>query len=362
MSSQGHGPGVPLGAGPTNSLVDIAGLRVGHATRRGEGWLTGTTVIVTAGDGAVAGVDVRGGAPGTRETDLLDPRNTVERVQAVMLGGGSAFGLAAAHGVMTRLAHDGRGVRVGSRASNVVPIVPAAIVFDLGRGGSHGNYPGPELGVEAYDAAVAAPSAGLWGVVGAGTGAVVGGLKGGVGSASSTLPDGGMVAALAIVNAVGSAISQRTGVLYGATFGLPGEFDWLSQPGAADLRSAATLISAPQKPGIQPLNTTIGVVATDLRLTKAQCAKLADIGHDGLARAIRPAHSTFDGDTIFGLSTGEFGDDRPVSPETLHYVLAAAADCFSRAIVHGILSATSVTTPAGHWPAYLDVFPSVLGG
>jgi L-aminopeptidase/D-esterase-like protein len=350
----------PAGAGPTNTLADIAGLRVGHATRRGAGWLTGTTVIVTSGDGATAGVNVRGGAPGTRETDLLDPRNTVERVHAVVLGGGSAFGLGAAQGVMTRLAEADRGVRVGSQPGNVVPIVPAAILFDLGRGGSYSNYPDPELGAAAYDAAMAAAPADLWGVVGAGTGAVVGELKGGVGSASALLPDGGTVAALAVVNAVGSAVNKRTGILYGATFGLPGEFDWLCPPDTANLDAAAAFLS-PRQPSNRPLNTTIGVVATNLRLTKAQCAKLADIGHDGLARAIRPAHSTFDGDTIFGLSTGEVGDDGLVSPEVLYDVLAAAADCFSRAVVHGVLSATSVTTPAGYWPAYLDVFPSAVG-
>lgn len=352
--------------GPAGSLADVAGLSVGHAWRRGHGWLTGTTVIVCAGAGAVAGVDVRGGGPGTRETDLLDPRNTVQRVQAVMLGGGSAFGLAAADGIMTPLAAAGRGVPVGG-PGEVVPIVPAAIVFDLGRGGDFGCRPGPEFGTAAYgaalgekpdDSAIEVAGAEGAGAVGAGTGAVAAGLKGGVGSASAVLAGGGTVAALAVVNAHGSVMHPATGVLYGAPFGLPGEFDWLRPPDAAELAAAAAYLTAPAQ---RPLNTTIGIVATDLPLSKAQCARLAGAGQDGLARAIRPAHTMFDGDTIFGLSTAQ---DPGPGPDLalLHDVLGAAADCFSRAVVHAMLAATTVTTPAGSWPAYLDIFPSAASG
>jgi L-aminopeptidase/D-esterase-like protein len=350
----------PAGCGPANSLHDVAGLRVGHATLAGDGWLTGVTVVLTPPDGAVGGVDVRGGGPGTRETDLLDPRNAVERVNAIALGGGSAYGLNAAHGVMTRLAALHRGVRVGPDESHVVPIVPAAILYDLGRGGVFGNYPGPDAGAAAFDDAMAATPGAPFplGGVGAGTGALAGGLKGGVGSASIVLTGRALgqavtVAALAAVNSAGSVADERTGVLYGARSGLPGEFDWLAPPSPEELLAGAGFWPAPQGP--RPLNTTIGVVATDASLTKAQCAKLAGVAHDGMARAIRPAHSMFDGDTIFALATG----DGPVAaPLEFHAILTAAADCFTRAVVHAVLSATSVTARDGTWPGYLDLFPS----
>ena len=211
--------------GSTNSLVDVVGLRVGHVQRVGEGWLTGSTVVLTGAAGAVGGVDVRGGGPGTRETDLLDPRNNVQRVHAVLLTGGSAFGLAAADGVMARLAAAGVGYPVGLEPGQVVPIVPAAVVFDLGRGGDFTARPDASFGGLAYDEAAgpggdAAPVAGC---VGAGTGAVAGGLKGGVGSASEVLPDGSTVGALVVVNAVGSTVDLGTGELLGARHLLPGE-------------------------------------------------------------------------------------------------------------------------------------------
>ena len=197
-----------LTPGPTNSLTDVDGIRVGHAQRVGDGWLTGTTVVLAPPHGAVGGVDVRGGGPGTRETDLLDPRNLVERVHAVVLSGGSAFGLAAADGVMGRLARDGVGFPMGG-PGDVVPIVPGAVIFDLGRGGVFANRPGPAMGESAYDAATAAapaPGSPGQGCVGAGTGAVAGGLKGGVGTASAVLSDGSTIAALVVVNALGSSV------------------------------------------------------------------------------------------------------------------------------------------------------------
>ncbi|HEY6792398.1 MAG TPA: P1 family peptidase [Trebonia sp.] len=357
-------------AGPANSLADVRGLRVGHVTLAGDGWLTGVTVVLTPPEGATGGVDVRGGGPGTRETDLLSPLNQVDRVNAIVLSGGSAYGLSAAHGVLTRLAALHRGVQVGPEPSHVVPIVPAAILFDLGRGGVFGNYPGPDAGATAFDAALSPSPNGPArpGNVGAGTGALAGQLKGGIGTASEVLADSGTtgagitVAALAAVNAVGSVADHRTGLLHGAQFGLPGEFDWLLPPSPAELRASATLLDprprSDQRAAPRPLNTTIGVVATDASLTKAQCAKLAGVAHDGLARAVRPAHSMFDGDTIFGLATGS----GPVaSPLEFHAILSAAADCFSRAVVHAALSASAVTTPAGSWPGYLDLFPSADG-
>jgi L-aminopeptidase/D-esterase-like protein len=325
--------------GPTNSLTDVAGVRVGHHSRVGDGWLTGVTVVLAPPDGAVAGVDVRGGGPGTHETDVLDPRNLVERAHAVLLGGGSAFGLAAAAGVMDRLADAGIGFPVGA-PGQVVPIVPAAVIFDLGRGGEFRATPDATFGAAAVDAA--SDGRVIQGTVGAGTGAVTGGvLKGGVGSASTVL-DGVTVGALAVVNAAGSTVDPA-GRLYSAALGLPGEFDWLQDP-----------VEAPPVPGGGlPLHTTLGVVATDATLTKAQCQKLAGIAHDGMARAIRPVHTMFDGDTIFALATcaGPAPD-----PMVLHGLLAAAADTFSRAVAHAMLAATG----AAGFLAYGEAFPSAL--
>ncbi|MEU4700825.1 P1 family peptidase [Nonomuraea dietziae] len=345
--------------GPTNSLADVEGLRVGHAQRVGDGYRTGVSVVLAPQGGAVAGVDVRGAAPGTRETELLDPRNLVERVHAIVLTGGSAYGLSAACGVMERLADAGTGFPV---EGGVVPIVPGAVIYDLGRGGSFRATPDAAMGAAAYDAALSSPgalSAGLpsdgaasppWvnGSVGAGTGAVAGGLAGGVGTASAVLPSGVTVAALAVVNAAGSVLDPRSGLLSGVRYGLPGEFDHVGEPDTGEYERWS-----PQK--APSFNTTIGVVATDLTLSKAQCGKLAGVAHDGLARAIRPAHTMVDGDTIFAMSTcGLPGPD----DTGLHDVLAAAADVFSRAVAHAVLHATGREGA----PAYLDVFPSARSG
>nr|WP_205861457.1 P1 family peptidase [Planosporangium flavigriseum] len=335
-------------------MTDVAGLRVGHYQRIGDGWLTGTTVVLTPPEGAVAGVDVRGGGPGTRETDVLDPRNLVERVHAVVLGGGSAYGLAAATGVMERLADDKVGFPVGTVEGQVVPIVPAAVLFDLGRGGDFRATPDAPFGAAAYDAASSGPVE--LGTVGAGTGAVAGDVKGGVGSASVVLPVGVTgtaitVAALVVVNAVGSTVDPVTGELYGARFGLPGEFDGLRVPDESSRAAPAEVATSVA----QAFHTTIGVVATDATLTKAQCQKLAGIAHDGMARAIRPVHSMFDGDTVFALATGAGAAPDPV---VFNAVLAAAADAFSRAVVHAMLAATS----AGGFRAYADIYPSAVRG
>ncbi len=229
------GPVVP---GPTNSLVDVASIRVGHCTRDEPGWLTGVTVVVAPPGGMVAGVDVRGGGPGTRETDLLDPRNLVDRVNAVVLGGGSAFGLAAADGVMEGLLADGLGWPMADPPDpeRVVPIVPAAILFDLGRGGAWGHRPSAADGRTAYDSASGSVVA--QGNVGAGTGAKVGGFKGGVGSASVVLPTGTTVAALVVVNAVGSAVDESTGRPYAVGLGLAGELDHVGWPSESELADA----------------------------------------------------------------------------------------------------------------------------
>ena len=360
-------------AGARNDLTDVAGLAVGHHGRVGEGWLTGTTVVLAPPEGAVGGVDVRGGGPGTRETDLLDPLNLVERVHAVALSGGSAFGLAAADGVMRRLYAEGRGFPMGG-PGQVVPIVPGAVVFDLGRGGDFGAFPDATFGENACAAALSAQRANEHpplgqGSVGAGTGTQAGGLRGGIGSASAVLDtEGGpvTVAALVVVNAVGSTVDPATGELWGARHllaadlhGLPG---WPAgvlpaRPGPSDLDAARRAATEPSSTSGVPrtLATTIGVVATDADLTKARCARLAGSGHDGMARAISPIHTMFDGDTLFGLSTG--GRPAP-DPAAFHLMLHAAGEVVTRSVVRAMLAAGSVTTPAGTWRSYREAFPS----
>lgn len=331
-----------------NAITDVPGIRVGQAERVGDGWLTGVTVVVPPPEGAVAGVDVRGGGPGTRETDLLDPRNAVERVHAVVLTGGSALGLASVDGVMQRLLAEGTGHPVGG-PGEVVPIVPAAVIFDLGRGGSFTHHPDAELGAAAYDAASVDVAEGDHG---AGTGARVGGLKGGVGTASATLPDGTIVGALAVVNAVGSAVDPATGELWAARHCLDGDLPGLRPPHLADLDAARERAAAQPEPR-PPLATTLVVLATDATLTKAQCQKVSGIGHDGLARAINPVHTMFDGDTVFTLATGT----RPApDPAGFHALLTAAGDTVTRAVARGVFTAGS----AGGMRGYREVFPSAL--
>jgi L-aminopeptidase/D-esterase-like protein len=341
---------------PDGSLTDVPGIRVGHYHRRSRGWRTGTTVVLTPA-GATAGVAVRGGGPGTRETDLLDPQNVIQQVHAICLAGGSAFGLAAATGVMRWLEAEGIGFSIPRPPGTVVPIVPAAVVFDLGRGGKVGHRPDDEFGFRAASAARTHPEAN--GSVGAGTGAVAGGLQGGVGSASVRLPADVVVGALAVVNAAGSVIDLTTG--------LPWEpaAHRLSRPSRTE-RAILRAATAPPLGGEPlPLNTTIGVVATSARLSKAECAKVASVAHDGLARAIRPVHSMFDGDTIFALATGVHelagaenagfrdGSSRPAA---LNAILDAAALCFAVACTQAILSASSIGGPL----ACRDLCPSVF--
>jgi putative pantetheine hydrolase len=342
--------------GSTNSLTDVHGLRVGHATRREEGWLTGCTVVVAPDAGAVAGVDVRGGAPGTRETDLLDPRNLVDRVNAVVLTGGSAFGLAVADGVVQQLYAAGLGWPMGE-PGQVVPIVPAAVLFDLGRGGEFAHAPTGADGVDAF--AVASADAVLQGCVGAGTGARAGGLKGAIGSASAVLDDGTTVAALVALNSFGAPHDERTGELLAARYGLGDEFAHVGLPSADELDAARARADAayegqPVRPGMA---TVIGVIATDATLTKAQCQKVSGLGHDGLARAIHPVHTLLDGDTLFTLATGE----RP-APElpALHALMVAAGDCVTRAVGHAALAAESVANGTVDLRSYRDAFPSAV--
>ncbi|MEU1695204.1 P1 family peptidase [Streptomyces hirsutus] len=337
-----------------DALTDVAGVRVGHATRTGDGLLTGTTVVLAPEGGAVAAVDVRGGGPGTKETDALDPRNLVQRVEAIVLTGGSAYGLDAASGVMAWLEEQGRGVRVDLDPTHVVPVVPAACVFDLGRGGDFRARPDAATGRAAVEAAAAtAPGARVpEGCVGAGTGAVVGAVKGGIGTASTVLDSGITVAALVVANAAGSALDPETGTLYGELFrgGRVRHPD--TEVHAAALRR---LDGIAERNGPQPLNTTLAVVATDADLSKAQAQKLAGTAHDGIARAVRPVHLLNDGDTVFTLATGA----RPLdtaNPLALNEILAAGADLVTRAIVRALRTAESVDGPGGVWPSYEELY------
>jgi len=282
------------------TLTAVSGLEVGHHTLTERP--TGCTVVL-ARKGAVAGVDVRGGAPGTRETDLLDPVNTVSQVHAVVLAGGSAFGLDAATGVMRWL--EERGIGYPTRAG-VVPIVPAAILFDLGVGDPRVR-PAAACGYAAATAATASPVS--EGNVGAGAGATVGKLlgaaramKGGLGSVALELPDGLVVGAVAAVNAVGDVVDPASGRIVAGTRTADGK-------ALADARRLLRTggLGAPEasRPGE---NTTIAVVGTNARLTKAQATKVAQMAHDGLARVLVPVHLPSDGDTVFALATGERGE------------------------------------------------------
>ncbi|MGV9337649.1 P1 family peptidase [Streptomyces sp. NPDC003688] len=340
-----------------DAVTDVGGVRVGHATRIGDGWLTGVTVVLAPEGGAVAAVDVRGGGPGTKETDALDPRNVVQKVDALVLTGGSAYGLDAASGVMAWLEERGRGVRVGPEPAHVVPVVPAACLFDLGRGGDFRARPDAALGRAAVEAAAASgPGAEVpQGCVGAGTGAVAGVLKGGVGSASTVLESGITVGALAVVNAAGSVLEPETGVLYGELFEGRVTYPERRTHEAARRRTAEVAARNPEP----PLHTTLAVVATDADLTKAQAQKLAGTAHDGIARAVRPVHLLHNGDTAFALATGA----RPLDPErpltldaALDAVLAAGADLVTRAIVRAVRAARPVAAPGGAWPSYEELY------
>jgi L-aminopeptidase/D-esterase-like protein len=342
--------------GPHNDITDVAGVCVGHFQRRGRGWLTGTTVVLPP-PGSVGSVDVGGGAPGTREIDALNPISMVDRVDAVCLTGGSAYGLASADGVVRWLADRNRGYQIGPEPHHVVPIVPAAVVFDLGVGGRFRNTPDATFGERA--AAAARPRKVVQGTVGAGTGSHAERLKGGIGSASVVLASGITVAALVALNSSGSVFDVRSGELLGARRGIAGEFDHVRPPSRREL---ATHRAAPI--GIQPLNTTLAVIATDAALTKHECARMAVSGQDGLARAIDPVHQYVDGDVVFALSTAArpVPDDlvegalRPGSsrPLQLDAIFSAGADAVCRAIVHAAIAATS----AGGLTSYLDRFPS----
>lgn len=311
-----------LRSGPRNLLTDVEGLAVGNA----EDAVLRSGVTVVLGE-AVAAADVRGGGPGTRETDLLDPVNLVPGVQAIALAGGSAFGLDAASGVMDWLAARGRGFRVGP---HVVPLVPAAILYDLDNGGDKDWGETPPYRALGRAACGAAGVDFALGTAGAGYGAKAGGLKGGLGSASLVEDTGLQVAALVAVNARGSVTLDGQPQFWAWPFEQGEEFGCLPPP-------SRRVPAAPLLERQVPLGaaTTIAVVATNAVLDKAEAKRVAIMAQDGLARAIRPVHTPFDGDTVFALATGRLALPEP-RPRALAHVGALAADCLARAVARGV--------------------------
>jgi L-aminopeptidase/D-esterase-like protein len=313
------------------AITDVPGIRVGHVQKNDDGWLTGVTVVLPP-PGTVGSVDVRGGGPATSETDSLDPTTMSQRVDAVVLTGGSAYGLVTARGAQRWCEEDGRGFAV---PGGLVPIVPAAAIFDLGRGGDFSARPDEEMGYAATAAAAARKEKHEVerGNVGAGTGAVLGRgkYKGGVGTASITLDNGVVVGAIAVVNAVG------------LPFGTSPKVSPASAPGRHG--------TSPETP---PLNTTLVVVATNAVLSKADCKRTASAAHAGLARALNPSHTLADGDTIFTLATGAIELDSTEAPRQFSLITlqSAAADVVRLAILDGVQSAEAVSTPAGEYGAY----------
>ncbi|NDV85164.1 peptidase T4 [Aurantimonas aggregata] len=317
-------------AGSRNLITDVAGIRVGHAD---DGGLKSGTTAVIFDPPAVASVSILGGAPGTREIALLEPESTVQAIDALVLSGGSAFGLDAAAGVMAFLAEAGRGFEV---AGTRIPIVPGAILFDLANGGDKawGRYPPyRDFG---YAAAANAAEDFAIGNVGAGAGCTTATVKGGLGSASTLLESGVTVAALVAVNAVGSPLIGSSRHFWAAPFEVDGEFGGLGQPAKWPADGVGVRTKLDARPGG---NTTIGIVATDAVLDKAGARRLAIAGQDGYARALWPAHTDLDGDLVFGVATG--GSAAVLDPRQRAELGAAAAATMARAIARGIFAATS---------------------
>ncbi|MBS3647451.1 P1 family peptidase [Pseudaminobacter sp. 19-2017] len=324
--------------GPRNLITDVEGLKVGNAS---DARLKSGVTVVLCDEPATAGVQVLGGAPGTRETDLLEPHNSVQTVNAVVLSGGSAFGLDAASGVQAALRENGIGFAVGEHR---IPIVPAAILFDLHNGGDKawGKYPPyRELGNEAVK--TAALDFGI-GTAGAGTGALTAGLKGGLGSASTVLPSGITIGALVAANPMGSVTIGESRYFWAAPFEVGHEFGGFGYP--APMPEDATRVRLKFRDPAAIANTTIAVIATDAVLTKAEAKRLATAAHDGFSRAIWPTHTPADGDLVFALATGASG--KTLTGYEAIELYAAAGATMARAIARGVHAAT---------PAEGDPFP-----
>jgi L-aminopeptidase/D-esterase-like protein len=327
-----------LRPGPRNLITDVDGITVGNAACSVV--RSGATVVL-AETGSVAACDVRGGAPGTRETDALDPSGLVGAVEGIVLSGGSVYGLEAMSGAVAWLGAEGRGFRMGD-TPRVSPVVPGAILFDLANGGDKDWGETPPYRAWGVEACERAAKEFALGNAGAGMGAMVGNLKGGLGSASAL--DGSLqIGALLAVNAFGSALVPGTAHLWAAPYEIDGEFGRLGWPASAAVSTAepfagSRLDLAPMTPGG---NTTIGVVATNAALTKAEARRIAIMAQDGLARAVRPIHSHVDGDAIFALATGT-AELPPGGIERLTALMrigSIAADCVARAIGRAVLAA-----------------------
>ena len=318
------------------SPVAVPGVRVGAAQASADGWLTGTTVIVPP-PGTVTGVDVRGGGPAGHETDVLAPGTHSPGADAVVLTGGSAWGLAAVLGVQQGLAADGRGFPAPQLPGAYVPIVPAAAVYDLGRGDGTVRHPAADMGLAAYRSATTAAEAPVRGSVGGGTGAFIGRglLRGGLGAACLRTPSGHLVAAIVVANPMGDVLEpsgrlHAAGVLARLDLELPhAPRDWVERALELDGTAADAVLSQ--------RNTTIAAIVTDARLDAGQATRLAQSAQAGLSRAIHPSHTLFDGDTVFALATG--GAEADVDSMGLVGLNCAAADVLSLAIVDAALSA-----------------------
>jgi L-aminopeptidase/D-esterase-like protein len=353
-------PGKPqkstTATGRQNAITDVPGIEVGHYDKNH----TGTTVVLVR-KGAIGGVDVRGSAPGSRETDLLNPTNLVDTVNAVILTGGSAYGLATADGVMLWLEERKIGYPVGG--GNVVPIVPGAVLYDLGRfGRDFRERPTAEFGRISCENASSCPV--QMGNVGAGAGAISGGLKAGIGTASVDLGNDVIVGAIVAINSAGSTVNPETGEFYAKYLEVNDEFGGLKPPFSSTSLSVDHDSGLASNHRMEPVkNTTIAVVATNVLLTKSQAKKMAEMSHDGLARAVHPAHTMFDGDTVFSLATGQL-DPAVLKQEAawgdmaanVNKIGGAAADTLARAIVHAMLNARTVGTV----PSYRDKYPGAF--
>jgi D-aminopeptidase len=333
-----------------NLITDVPGLRVGNAH---DAKLASGVTVLLPDQAAIAAVDVRGGAPGTRETDALALGATVHEVHGLVLSGGSAFGLDAASGVQSFLRRRGQGFRIGSA---VIPIVPQAILFDLLNGGDKewgARSPYQDLAAAACAAASLDPQLGT---VGAGYGATTSGLKGGLGSASQLMPEGFTVGALVAVNAVGSVTVGASRQFWAAPFEVATEFGGHGFPSTVPVDALMPRFKGgPAASSAE--NTTIAIIATDAVLTRAQAYRIAVMAQDGLARAVYPAHAPFDGDTVFCLSTAK----KPLlaAESDVARIGTYAGNCLARAIARGVYEAT---TPTSHWTgplAYRDKFKSV---
>jgi len=330
-----------VGTGPSNSITDVPNLKVGMYTRSDSGYRTGTTVIRTE-QGATAGYSQMGGAPGTKETDLLKPGGFVRAVHAIVLSGGSAYGLDATTGVMRWLEEHGYGVPIGT--AGVVPIVPAAILMDLGRGGDFKKRPDAEFGYRAAEAASNAPVKS--GRVGMGMGA-----GWGMGTASVKLSNGYTVAAIVGLNPAGSPVDPRTCLPYGVFLEIDNEFN-LVQPSKEECQGGTPGRVGPNDGSDHaPTNTTIALVATDAPLSDLEAERMAVIANAGLARSIRPIHGIGDGDTVFGMATTPPSYSLPNSD--LQAIFNAAADALGRAVVHAVVESEQVgSSRLGYCQAY----------